>query len=89
MAHCENGRPDEKGSLRHSVVFALTVIVFVLDLTTPLVIAIWVLYILPLGLTPWSSFRPLTASVAGACNLALTDTQVDELLRVASKLMMK
>ena len=50
-----------------AVVLALTVIVFVLDLLTPLGIAIWILYILPLGLTRWSSFRPLTASVAGAC----------------------
>lgn len=50
-----------------AVVVVLTVMVFVLDLLTPLGIAIWILYILPLGVTRWSSFRPLTAAVAGAC----------------------
>jgi hypothetical protein len=50
-----------------AVVVALTVMVFVLDLLTPLGIAIWILYILPLGVTRWSSFRPLTAAGAGAC----------------------
>ena len=50
-----------------AVVLALTVMVFVLDLMTPLGFAIWILYILPILLTRWSSFRFLTASVAGAC----------------------
>jgi hypothetical protein len=50
-----------------AIVLALTVIVFVLDLLTPLGIAIWILYILPVGLTRWSPFRPLTACAAGAC----------------------
>ena len=50
-----------------AVVLALTVMVFVLDLMTPLGIAIWILYVLPVGLTRWSPFEPLTASVAGAC----------------------
>jgi hypothetical protein len=49
------------------LVVALTAIVFVLDLLTPLGIAIWALYVLPLGLTRWSPFGALTFIVAGAC----------------------
>ena len=49
-----------------AVVLALTIIVFVLDLMTPLGIAVWMLYVLPVGLTRWSPFRPLTACAAGA-----------------------
>ena len=44
----------------------LLVLVFVLDVLTPLGIATWALYVVPLGLTIWSSIRsllPLTASV--------------------------
>jgi hypothetical protein len=41
--------------------------VFVLDLLTPLGIAIWALYVLPLGLSRWLLFRQLTWVVAGAC----------------------
>ena len=49
------------------IVVGLTAMVFVLDLMTPLGIAIWALYVLPLGLTRWSSLKPLTVIVAGAC----------------------
>ena len=47
------------------VIIALTVVMFVLDLLTPLGIAIWPLYILPLGLTRWSSLGPLTFVLPG------------------------
>ena len=49
------------------VIIALTVVVFVLDVMTPLGIAIWALYALPLGLTRWSSLGPLTFVLAGVC----------------------
>ena len=58
---------DEQKKADHSftaVVVALIVIVFVLDLMTPLGIAIWALYVLPLGLTRWSSLGHLTFIVA-------------------------
>lgn len=61
---------DEQKKADHSltaVVVALIVIVFVLDVMTPLGIAMWALYVLPLGLTRWSSLGPLTFIVAGAC----------------------
>jgi hypothetical protein len=41
--------------------------VFVLDLLTPLGIAIWALYVLPLGFTRWSTVEHLAFIVAGAC----------------------
>lgn len=49
------------------LVVALTALVFVLDLLTPLGVAMWALYVLPLGLTRWSPLGPLTFIVAGAC----------------------
>ncbi len=49
------------------LVVALMVIVFVLDVMTPLGIAIWALYALPLGLTRWSSSGRLTFIIAGGC----------------------
>ena len=49
------------------VIVALTAIVFVLDVMTPLGIAIWALYALPLGFTRWSSVEHLGFIVAGAC----------------------
>jgi|GEM_PF-2672366 len=47
------------------IIIALTVVVFVLDLMTPLGIAIWALDVLPLGLSRWFLFRQLTWVVAG------------------------
>jgi len=41
--------------------------VFVLDLLTPLGIAMWALYVLPLGLSRWLSLRYVIWVVAGAC----------------------
>jgi len=48
------------------VIATITVMVFLLDLLTPPVVAMWTLYILPLGLTRWSSIAGLTFLVAGA-----------------------
>ena len=48
-----------------AVIAALLVLLFVLDVLTPLGIATWALYVVPLGLTIWSSIRsllPITAS---------------------------
>lgn len=59
--------PKQTDHVVTAVIIALTAIVFVLDLMTPLGIAIWALYVLPLGFTRWSSFGPLTFIVAGVC----------------------
>jgi hypothetical protein len=61
---------DEPKKVDHVIsvlVVALTASVFVLDVMTPLGIAIWALYVLPLGLTRWSPLGPLTFIIAGAC----------------------
>ena len=50
-----------------AIIIALTVMVFILDLMTPLGLALWALYILPLGLTRWSSVRRLPFMLAGTC----------------------
>ncbi|HKC93005.1 MAG TPA: hypothetical protein VKB81_03190 [Nitrospira sp.] len=49
-----------------AVIGALLAGVFVLDLLTPLGIAIWALYVLPLGLSRWLSLRYVIWVVAGA-----------------------
>jgi len=64
----------EQKKADHSFIVAvvvLTAIVFVLDLMTPLGIAIFSLYVLPLGLTRWSSLGSLTFVVAGACTVLI------------------
>jgi hypothetical protein len=53
------------------VIVALTGIVFILDVLTPLGIAIWAMYVLPLGITRWSSVSHLGFIVAGACTLLI------------------
>ena len=53
------------------VVITLTLIVFVLDLLTPSEIAVWTLYLVPLGLTRWSYLKHLTVSLAGACTVLI------------------
>jgi hypothetical protein len=50
-----------------AVVLILTGIVFVLDLLTPSEIAVWTLYLVPLGLSRWSVHKHLTVSVAIFC----------------------
>jgi cytochrome b subunit of formate dehydrogenase len=54
------------------VIVALTAIVFVLDALTPVGIAIWALYVLPLGFTRWSSVKHLVFIVAGACTALIS-----------------
>ena len=65
---------DQQTQANHTltaVIVALIGIVFVLDLMTPLGMAIWALYILPLGLTRWSVFEPLTFIIAGTCTVLI------------------
>jgi hypothetical protein len=54
-----------------AVVFMLTGIVFVLDLLTPSEIAVWTLYLVPLGLTRWSHIKHLTLSIGGGCTVLI------------------
>jgi len=54
-----------------AVVFMLTAIVFVLDLLTPSEIAVWTLYLVPLGLTRWSFVKHLTFGLAGGCTVLI------------------
>ena len=49
------------------VVFTLTGIVFALDLLTPSEIAVWTLYLVPLGISRWSSLKHLTVGLAVLC----------------------
>src|SRR5262245_34490177 len=50
-----------------TVVFILTGVVFVLDLLTPSELAVWVLYIVPLGLNRWSYLKHLTVGLGVLC----------------------
>ena len=50
-----------------AVVFILTGIVFVLDLITPSEIAVWALYLVPLGLTRWTYLKHLTIGHGVLC----------------------
>ncbi|HKW85558.1 MAG TPA: hypothetical protein VJM82_00650 [Nitrospiraceae bacterium] len=52
-----------------AVIGAVIAAVFVLDLMTPLGIAIWVLYVVPLGLTRWASRSHLPIIIAGICTV--------------------
>ena len=54
-----------------AVIMALIGIVFVLDLLSPLGIVIWVLYVIPLGLTTWSPVRRLLPGSAVVCSVLL------------------
>jgi hypothetical protein len=59
--------PKKADHLISVVVMALTAMMLVPDVMTPLGIAAWALYVLPLGLTRWSPLGPLTFNVAGVC----------------------
>ena len=48
-------------------VFVLTAIVFGLDLLTPSELAVWTLYLVPLGLSRWSFHKNLTVSLGMVC----------------------
>ena len=50
-----------------TVVFTLTGVVFVLDLLTPSELAVWTLYLVPLGLSRWSYLRHFTVAIAILC----------------------
>ena len=51
-----------------AVVFVLTAMVFVLDLLTPSEIAVWTLYLVPLGISRWSIHKHLTVSLGILCS---------------------
>jgi hypothetical protein len=53
------------------VILMITGMVFVLDLFLPSEVAIWALYIIPLGLTRWSSVGQLTFILSGACTVLI------------------
>jgi hypothetical protein len=70
-----NPSVDETSKADHSVrvlVLALTSIVFMLDVMTPLGTATWALYALPLSLSRWSVARSLTFIIAGICTILMT-----------------
>ena len=50
-----------------TVIVTLTAMVFLLDVLTPLGIALWALYVLPLGFTRRSAIDHLIFIAAGAC----------------------
>jgi len=54
-----------------AVIGTLLVLLSALDLLTPSGIAIWALYVLPLGLSCWLSLRSVTVVVAGACTVLI------------------
>jgi hypothetical protein len=51
------------------VIGVLSVMVFALDLLTPLGLVIWTLYAIPLGLASWCSMRCLLPITAGVCSV--------------------
>jgi hypothetical protein len=55
-----------------TVVCTLTLIVFVLDLLTPSEIAVWTLYLVPLGISRWSFLKHLTVILAIVCTTLIT-----------------
>ena len=61
--------PKQPDHVLTGVIAALIILVFVLDLLTPSGIAIWALYVIPLGLTTWSSIRSLLPITAGVCSV--------------------
>jgi len=50
-----------------ATVTMLTVIVFILDVLTSSEIAVWTLYLVPLGLTRWSYFKHFTVAISCVC----------------------
>jgi hypothetical protein len=53
------------------VIAALIIMVFVLDLLTPLGIVVWALYVIPLGLASWSPIRSLLPITASVCSVVV------------------
>ena len=54
------------------VIVVLSVMVFALDLLTPLGLVLWTLYLIPLGLASWCSMRCLLPITAGVCSVLVT-----------------
>ena len=50
-----------------AVLITLAGVVFVLDLLTPSELAVWSLYLVPLGLSRWSLLKHLTVTLAILC----------------------
>lgn len=53
------------------IVFIITLLVFGLDLITPLGMATWALYVLPIGLTRWSNVQQLTVIIGAICSVLI------------------
>jgi len=51
------------------VIVVLSVMVFVLDLLTPLGLVLWTLYLIPVGLASWCSMRCLLPITTGVCSV--------------------
>jgi signal transduction histidine kinase/CheY-like chemotaxis protein len=58
----------------YAVVAALGALVFILDLMTPLGVAVWILYVIPLGLTLFGRNPNIPVSAAAFCTLAMALT---------------
>lgn len=61
--------PKQTDHALTAIIVTITVMVFALDVFLPSEVAIWVLYMLPLGLTRWSSIGQLTFILSGACTV--------------------
>jgi hypothetical protein len=64
-------RDHETDHARTAVIITITGLVFVLDLLTPPVVAVWALYVLPLGLGRWSSWGAFTFILAGTSTVLI------------------
>jgi hypothetical protein len=53
------------------IVCIITLLVFGLDLITPLGMATWALYVLPIGLTRWSNVQQLTVIIGAICSVLI------------------
>jgi signal transduction histidine kinase/CheY-like chemotaxis protein len=58
----------------YAVVAALAALVLILDLMTPLGVAVWILYVIPLGLTLYGRNPAVPVSAAAFCTLAMAIT---------------
>ena len=58
----------------YAVVAALGVLVLILDLMTPLGVAVWILFVIPLGLTLYGRNPAMPIAAAAFCTLAMAIT---------------
>jgi len=63
--------PKQTDHALAAIIVTITVMVFSLDVFLPSEVAIWVLYMLALGLTRWSSIGQLTFILSGACTVLI------------------